>query len=211
MRCAVCGLTTPWEKTDLAKFERKVRETGCTYGAGWTNSESNWACAVCLGNGQALPANPSRQDFGGLGSPPFLAYWDRQLHCQYCNQDWVFTAEEQLFWYEGLGVHVRAYPTGCKQCRKKVRLVKDAQQSLMELLPQLDPTDPDQLTEAAELSYRTGNPKRALEFLRRAKNKARDDQQRISLLARIDQVVREGAPAPPQRRYRSSLWSIVDP
>lgn len=208
VKCPVCQTAIDFEQTGLEEFEERARSTGCNYGKAWTRNAYNlWACPECLRSGRALPADPTKQDFGGY-SPPFQAFWDRTLQCEYCGEPWVFEAEEQRFWYETGGFHVQAYPTGCKPCRRLVRGRKEAQQQLMQLLQELDPLNPDQLTQAGELARRQGNSKRALEWLRRAKNKARDEEQRKALLERIEQVTRTGAPPPLERKFYSRRQNL---
>lgn len=173
----------------------------------WMSCYNIWACPDCLRAGRALRADPSKQDHGGLGSPPFLAYWDRSMQCEYCGEAWTFTKEEQQFWYDTCGFHVQSYPTGCSLCRRQVRARKDAQKELMKLLAQLDPNDPEQLARAGELSLLNGNVNRALQFLRRAKNMSSEPQ---ALIQRIEQIQREGSPPVPMRSSRAGRKILND-
>ena len=70
-----------------------------------------WACNSCLESGAALPGNPKKQSFGMEG--PTLAYFSLTERCQNCGNDFLFSADEQQYWYETLGFHVDSYPKHC--------------------------------------------------------------------------------------------------
>lgn len=188
MRCPVCERNWPLERSGFPEMVGRIPGHF---------SQATWACPECIGNGRALAGHPERQNYGGLGSPPFLAYWDREQSCRYCSRRFVFTAEEQRHLYEEVGAHVQAYQPGCPACRRTRGRAKKARQELMRLTPLLDPEDPDQLVRLAELSVQAGSHKRALDYFRRAKNKARSEEQRQALLARLAGLEGDQGPKQP--------------
>src|ERR1043166_2407644 len=52
---------------------------------------------------------------------PRFWYIDAAFLCEDCGQQFVFTAEEQRFWYEERGFYVDSTPNRCVSCRKANR------------------------------------------------------------------------------------------
>lgn len=130
--------------------------------------ELQWACNACLKQKRATPAIPSQQNFAN--SSPFFAYFDQQKTCQVCGKKFIFSAQEQHFWYEELKFLVVSHPTACPTCRRENREKKKSNMALQEALENLDAQDPESLLAVAELFQRVGNEEKALLYLRHAKN-----------------------------------------
>ena len=148
-----------------------------------------WACLYCLRTGRAIRGDPWKQTFSL--TPPYLAYFDLRLNCEECQQDFVFGAKEQQFWFEQLNFWVWARPKHCLKCRRRRRKPKQAQRALQTVLRQLNPTDPSDLVRAASLYLQVGSQRKAAEFLRRAKNRAREQGRFDALLMQIEQVEKD--------------------
>lgn len=87
-------------------------------------SFDRWACDDCLQSGRAIPGNPSqqRQEHPMAHDPEYLAFRDvNKKACQDCNQAFVFTKEEQLFYYQTLGHSRSARAIRCLACRRARR------------------------------------------------------------------------------------------
>jgi hypothetical protein len=147
-----------------------------------------WACETCIKAGRALEAKPWLQTYG-YNSPKF-AYVDEVKTCSDCGIEFVFAATEQLFWYETLGFLIFAFPKQCVSCRHKRRKIKQANLEISEMLGSFEGSIPE-LLQLADLYTQLGNPAKSLEFLRRAKNKSRDEAEKQVLLERIAVVEME--------------------
>ena len=205
MRCQLCKSFTPYEETGLAEMEdelAKLDKFRCC-GSGWTRYISEyWACSGCKNLGRALPGDPSVQDCGGY-APTFFAHWDETRLCEYCGEDFVFTAGEKKFWYEELGLNTYSVPVGCQSCRRTLRNRKGAQRKLAERLVVPDQKDWSQLLELSELFWAAGTKKRALEYMRRAKNRC-PDQEKRKMRNRVRELEeRELEPVPIRRFWRA--------
>lgn len=202
MRCQLCKSFTPHEETGLPELESRLSNLPkfrhCR--PGWTRYASeHWVCSSCLDQGRALPGDPGVQDCRG-GAPILFAHWDETKFCVYCGEDFIFTAGEKKFWYEERGFFTRAAPKGCPTCRRAVRSRKTAQRRLAERLADLDPDDWSNLSELSELFWATGAKEKALEYLRRAKNRC-PEEQRESLLARIRELESREVERVPVAKY----------
>jgi hypothetical protein len=78
-----------------------------------------WACNRCLKGGQAVRGNPEKQTF--CDYEPYLAYFDVELRCKDCEQQFLFSAREQQFWYEQVKFWVQSRPKQCVPCRRARR------------------------------------------------------------------------------------------
>jgi hypothetical protein len=74
---------------------------------------------------KAVRADISKQDFSVC---PRHWYVDAAFRCARCDQTFVFSAEEQRFWYEELRFFVDALPKHCKACRRQLREWKTLKQ-----------------------------------------------------------------------------------
>ncbi len=138
---------------------------------------------------KALLAKPWLQTYG-LG-PPYFAYNDRKYICEDCGQAFIFWAKEQQYWYETLKFIIDSRPKQCPACRRKRRVKKHA---LLEVskafreLGEVDLQDPAQLARLAELYLKADILARALEFYRRAKNRAKRAKPSNSVQSQIDRL-----------------------
>ncbi len=73
----------------------------------------------------AIRADISQQNFSVC---PRHWYIDAEFHCSRCGQSFVFTADEQKFWYETLKFWIGSIPKECDECRKELRKLKALQQ-----------------------------------------------------------------------------------
>ena len=144
------------------------------------SGQIGWACDACLKNRLAIEANTGLQRLGWGGGP--LAYFDQTRTCGTCGLEFVFSAQEQVHWYETLSILVDVKPKNCLKCRRKLRAIKAAHSKLGQLAP--PETVPD-LLQRAELYEQMGNLEQAVLCLRRAKNKTRSVELREQLLVRI--------------------------
>lgn len=55
-------------------------------------------------------------------------YIDATFHCSRCGESFVFTAEEQKYWYEELSFWIDSLPKECASCRRELRELKALQQ-----------------------------------------------------------------------------------
>jgi hypothetical protein len=62
-----------------------------------------------------IPADPAKQNYSTL---PLAFYRDRLLVCHDCDRPFVFSASEQRYWYEDLGIYVQAQCLHCTECRR---------------------------------------------------------------------------------------------
>ncbi len=156
---------------------------------GWSISEKisvQWACNSCLQGGRAIPANPSKQLYCDF--PPYFAYFDTTHRCESCGSSFVFSKEEQSFWYETRGFWVQSRPKQCAKCRAARRRRRSVSIQLQRAIDTLDNTDPLQLATVAHLLLESGSESKAIVYLRRAKNRARTEEQRASLAKQLEEL-----------------------
>lgn len=82
--------------------------------------------AVSINYETAVPADVSNQDYTVC---PRHWYIDAVFKCMDCGKDFLFSVEEQRFWYEQRKFYVDSKPTRCPVCRKKERARKAACQN----------------------------------------------------------------------------------
>lgn len=84
-------------------------------------SFDRWACDDCLQSGRAIPGNPGQQrkEHAMAHDPEYLAFRNlSKKACLDCGQSFVFTKEEQLFYYQTLGHSRSARAVRCLDCRR---------------------------------------------------------------------------------------------
>lgn len=172
--------------------------------------DETWACGKCLATGKAVAGDPSRQNFGGFGPGPYLAYWDELRTCQHCGDEFVFSGAEKRFWYEDRGFITHSEPTGCPGCRRTLRRRHLAQRRIAERLPKLDPKNWTQLAELSDLCWRAGSKRKALEYLRRAKNVCSEPAARRRLLKQLELVESCEVELKPGGQFRTVLAVRAD-
>jgi hypothetical protein len=189
--CPCCGQSrNVSEKVAPLRIELLMRAQAANWSTvevGWSVTAARhkwltWACEACIKAGRALEAKPWLQTYG-YNSPKF-AYVDEVKKCSDCENEFVFAATEQLFWYETLEFLIYSNPKQCVSCRHKRRAVKQANLEISEMLGSFEGSIPE-LLQLADLYTQLGNPAKSLEFLRRAKNKSRDEAEKQVLLERI--------------------------
>lgn len=77
--------------------------------------------ALSLQFESAERADTAKQDFSVC---PRHWYIDATFQCEACSTEFVFSAQEQRFWYEDRGFYVDSIPRKCPACRKQARRVK---------------------------------------------------------------------------------------
>lgn len=146
-----------------------------------------WACDDCLESGKALAAKPWLQVPSIVG--PYFAYSDRICTCADCGVEFLFSAEEQAYWYESLQFVRASYPKQCPKCRRNRRIYKRHFHDLQRALEALEPRDPIQLANVAQLYLKIDHPEKALEYFRRAKNQTKDESGKRLLEQQISAIV----------------------
>ena len=74
--------------------------------------------------GTAVCAEISKQNYTVC---PRYWYFDVSIMCRDCGDEFVFSADEQRFWYEEREFYVDSLPVRCFECRKSRRLVAEFQ------------------------------------------------------------------------------------
>ena len=151
-----------------------------------------WACDACVESGRADRAKPWLQQY--CCDSPRFAYFDTEKTCRACGGLFVFSKEEQRRWYEDFKLPPSAEPVDCRSCRLAKKAQKDAASKLGGALKDLDPRNPEKLTEIAALYLVIGRPRKAAEFLRRAKNVSEEPATIAKLMEQIVEL--ESCPGP---------------
>lgn len=196
IRCPCCGqrrLAAPGRSPalDEALLSRRGGTPHWADAPGWSIRVARkgglvWACESCLKNRRAIRAKAWLQQF--CCDTPRFAYFDHSKVCRTCGQPFVFTADQQQRWYEEFKLPPNAEPVDCRSCRIAKRRRSRAATDLAGRLKTLDPRDAHQLAEIASLYIATGSPRKAAEFLRRAKNRSDDPAQIAELLERLSRL-----------------------
>ena len=97
-------------------------------------------------------------------------YVNKDLNCETCKKEFIFSAKEQKFWYEDLHFNYCAYPKSCAPCRKKIREPRILNTKLGKLLNSKDESL-ETLTAIADIYTKLGIQTKAEIFYARAKNK----------------------------------------
>jgi hypothetical protein len=90
-----------------------------------TRNYFQWACDECLDSGKALPGDWKIQKWADHN--PFLVYYDIHKKCKTCGKDFVFSKNEQRYWYEELKFRVQSECVNCLDCRREIRANKPTQ------------------------------------------------------------------------------------
>jgi hypothetical protein len=113
-----------------------------------------WACDNCIEINRAIEGQIEEQTF--CDNPPFLAYVDKDKKCQTCGSDFIFSKEEQKYWYEELKFWVQSTPKNCTMCRKIIRDESRLKTKLSNLIKTLDEQSSEQLIEVSQLYFEIG-------------------------------------------------------
>jgi hypothetical protein len=159
-------------------FAALLRQTNKRYEARYL-----FVCRECIAEGRATEADASRQLY--CDYPPYRAYFDVTLKCEDCKSDFVFSASEQRFWYEELKFWVQSHPKQCRDCRRIRRERGARTRELGEALATPDPKDPKCL---ADLYVELGAVEKAVVYLKRAKNRTADPDEKAVLIERLERL-----------------------
>lgn len=121
------GQFSPENPKDMADFEKFALHI-----TSLKSHRFQWACNKCIHEGKAIKGDYQKQFFGmGL---PIIAYTDLSRKCVNCDKDFIFSAKEQQYWYEEAGFILDSVPKTCLECRKRIRISKNKQKKVQELL-----------------------------------------------------------------------------
>lgn len=96
--------------------------------------------ALNLDYSSAIRADISKQHFSVC---PRYWYVDAAFRCPRCGENFVFTADEQRFWYEELGFWIDSQAQHCKHCRGELRHLKALRQEYDREIEQVMARDAD--------------------------------------------------------------------
>lgn len=135
-KCKCCGLLkdqsevlislSVLKSTDIVKNS----DHECNLFEWLINSNFKWACDQCINDKKALVSNLSQQ----RGYSPDLTYYDVNLICKKCKNEFTFTKEEKKNWYEQLKFYIKSIPVNCLICRKEIRRFKYQNKVLSQVL-----------------------------------------------------------------------------
>jgi hypothetical protein len=84
-----------------------------------------FSAALHLDYATAVKADISKQNFSVC---PRHWYVDATYRCARCGNTFVFTADEQRFWYEERKFWIDSWAKRCKPCREAIRELKSLKQ-----------------------------------------------------------------------------------
>lgn len=124
----------------------------------------------------AVRGNVELQNFCSHCHFPKYFYIDLVKTCVQCEQEFVFLAKEQKYWYETLKFNFRSQAIRCPSCRKKKRSAKAINNQVQNAykIYEQNPIDPLAMLALAEAiclqyqSYRVGNLNLAISLTRKA-------------------------------------------
>lgn len=93
---------------------------------------------------------PEQQNWGGF-TYPYFAYYDQQKVCVTCRQYFVFSKEEQQYWYEQLKFFVCSEAKDCPKCRKDKRIPRVRNTKISSLVKNLEKDNIDQVEQLIDL------------------------------------------------------------
>lgn len=124
----------------------------------------------------AVRGDVARQNYCPLHHVPKYFYVDETKTCLQCHRAFVFSANEQKFWYETLQFNFSSTAVRCRECRKTKQTERLLREQIAAALAQLrtTPDDPSALLDLARATTRyrerkgEGNLDRAIAAARRA-------------------------------------------
>lgn len=170
--------------------------------------DPDWQPALPKG---AVRGNPREQHFCGYCHFPKYFYLDETRRCVQCGEDFVFTADEQKFWYENLKFNFHSTAIRCRDCRRQRRSVKALQRSLEAAAAQLEQSGEDPLVQLAYaealIEYRrasgSGDLTKALSACRKARKL--DSQLGSAWFLEAEALLLTGQPSKAAEAYRAYL------
>lgn len=138
----------------------------------YTSSQYGWACDTCITEGLVLVGNPCQQEF--MDWPPYFTYHNQTHVCRSCEAKFLFSKEEQLYWYETLKFWVQSDAVNCKTCRAEKRArrkeIREAQKLLAQLIPALNTDSTEELENIIKL-YQITDSRRKIKHYSNILNK----------------------------------------
>lgn len=128
-----------------------------------------WACDACIERGKAIRADIKKHVPAGYSALPVLAYVDKEKVCATCEEAFVFTKEEQQFWYEEIQLTVYADAKNCAPCRKQRRKERSINTRRSEIKKNLDLNNFEQLEELIGTYIASGHTTKAKQYLAHAR------------------------------------------
>jgi len=119
-----------------------------------------WSCDKCLVDGKSIMAKPERQNYTGFVFP-YLVYFDIERKCRTCKSKYVYTKEEQRFWYEDLSGFVWSRASKCLACRKLDQKHRQTNSRLSKLVKNFNEKDENSLIEIIKIYLELENIEKA--------------------------------------------------
>lgn len=134
--------STPRQVTcKFCKEKYKVKDTSW-YKSGLEKLKHEPICKNCMEKYNILVADWEKQNTtnGYLCFPWHHIYYyqDWEKTCKSCHQKFIFSAQEQKFWYEEARIYTDVSPKMCLSCRKKSRELSPASEQIQKLLIQAE-------------------------------------------------------------------------
>lgn len=123
-----------------------------------------WACDLCLKK-NASPGLWQKQNLQECHPEPVLAYTDINATCRTCKQSFLFSKEEQRYWYETLKFKSWSTPTSCAPCRSQLRYKQVREKKLGKLLPEFNSGRSDHLERIVTIYQELDKLEKAKSFL----------------------------------------------
>ena len=139
--------------------------------------ELRWACDICIKTKKVILAQPDKQDYS---YHPYFVYLDINRICNSCNDPYVYTKEEQHFWYEELGKNYWSRANNCLKCRIERREKFSDNKKLSKLISNLDLTSEESLLEVIEFYYELGKIDKAKYYLSKLRKISKNKEIDIS-------------------------------
>lgn len=147
---------------------------------------TEWGCDHCLSSGLAVMAKSDCHHLGRCGCPSWiLSYYDQARKCARCSEPFVFTKEEQRYWYEELNFYMASVPNECAPCRRLIRQEHSGTRRLSVLIPRFKRGETELLETICDIYIEMGKTDRAMQFLAMAR---RDHAKSASVLKRIKTI-----------------------
>ena len=126
---------------------------------------------------------------------PTELYHDLKRVCRSCNQNFIFFAEEQQYWYEDLKLPLQADAVNCVTCRRKVRELKNLKSRYDDLVHQKRTAiESVELIENAIILIEEGVFMKKiisnLKYIARSEPDI-DEQQTASLIKKLDDLIQK--------------------
>jgi len=134
------------------------------------NEHLLWACDDCIESGKAIQSDFTKQKYCDYF--PHLAYYDKIINCETCQQDFLFSKEEQQYWFENLQFWVQTKCINCKNCRKEKRDKATLNTELSNILKdksKMSATDFDRVIEIYNLMGKAEKAKEYFTLKRKSK------------------------------------------